>query len=74
MGRNEPQFGRFQGGLGQVHTFVVLGHGELHYQNGVLGGQAQHGQQPDLKIDVIRKPSPHGGHDSANGPQWQGPA
>src|SRR5512143_350122 len=50
--RSQPEFGAFQGRVLGALTLVVLDLRELDDQNGVLGGQADQHDEPDLRVDV----------------------
>ena len=50
---------------------MYLGLGKLDDQDGILGGQAQYGQQADLEIDIIGQSTEIGGQDTADDPQRQ---
>ncbi len=67
----KPQFRPLQGGLDQPHPLIHAGLGELDDQDGVLGGQTQGGQQPDLEIDVVGQSPRARGDDAADHPQGQ---
>ena len=55
--RTEPDLTACQGRLDQPLSLARRCPGELDDQDGVLGGQPQGGEKPDLEIDVIGQPA-----------------
>src|SRR5258708_17507602 len=69
----QPEANGFQGGLDQFLSPVDADLGEFDDQDGVLGGEPDQGDEPDLGVDVIGQPGHQGeGQDGPEGADRHG--
>ena len=69
--RSEAKFGAFERGRNEVHALLDAILGKLDDEDGVLGGEAERGQQTDLEVNVVGLAHEAGGNDTADRAQGQ---